>query len=311
MPSGVAVGELAAAELWHADRAAATGRLPGWSRFEGARLYEMAKPNRDPATDAALARLYDLDLVEDPGDLDLYLALAARAGGPVLEIAAGSGRVAVPLAEAGYEVTAVDIDVAMLARLAKAAAESGPGVPERIDPVAADLVGLKLRRGARFRLAILALNSILLLNTREAQVAAIETMARHLAPGGIAVVDVWLPSADELARYDGRLGLEYARVDPDTGQLVTKITAAQHEPATGRVVLTAIYNEGEQGGATRRWIREDILRLLNADELRAIAESAGLEVEVVAGDYDLNPIGPHDDRAILIARRRGRPAPPD
>ena len=42
-------------------------------------------------------------------------------------------------------------------------------------------------------------------------------MARHLRPGGIAVVDVWLPSADELARYDGRLGLEYVRTDPETG----------------------------------------------------------------------------------------------
>ena len=270
----------------------------------------MVDPNRDPATRAALARLYDLDLVEDPGDLDLYLALAARTGGPVLEIAAGSGRVAVPLAEAGFAVTAVDIDEAMLSRLASAGAQAGPHVSGRIEPVAADLVGLKLPGGAGFRLAILALNSILLLNTRETQVAAIETLAHHLVPGGIAVVDVWLPSADELARYDGRIGLEYVRVDPDTGLLVTKTTAAQHEPATGRVILTAIYEEGEQGGSTRRWIREDILRLLNADELRAMVESAGLEVEVVAGDYDLNPIGPHDDRAILVARRRGGPAAP-
>ena len=52
----------------------------------------------DPATAAALARLYDLDLVEDPGDLDLYLALADRADGPILELAAGTGRLAVPLA---------------------------------------------------------------------------------------------------------------------------------------------------------------------------------------------------------------------
>jgi SAM-dependent methyltransferase len=271
----------------------------------------MAESNRDPATDAALARLYDLDLVEDPGDLDLYLALAARTGGPVLEIAAGSGRVAVPLAEAGYAVTAVDIDAAMLSRLARAAADSGPAVARRIEPVAADLIGLRLPGGDAFHLAILALNSILLLNTRAAQVAAIETMARHLAPGGIAVVDVWLPSADELARYDGRLGLEYVRTDPETSLLVTKTTAAQHEPATGRVTLTAIYEEGEHGGPVRRWVREDVLRLLNADELRAMAESAGLEVEVVGGDYDLNPIGPHDDRAILVARRRGGPATPD
>ncbi len=57
-----------------------------------------------------LARYYDLDLQDDPGDLDLYLAMAERTGGPVLELAAGSGRLAVPLARAGYAVTAVDND---------------------------------------------------------------------------------------------------------------------------------------------------------------------------------------------------------
>ena len=70
----------------------------------------------DPATAAALARLYDLDLQDDPGDLDLYLALADRADGPVLELAAGTGRLAVPLALAGHQVTAVDIDAAMIDR---------------------------------------------------------------------------------------------------------------------------------------------------------------------------------------------------
>ena len=127
-------------------------------------------------------------------------------------------------------------------------------------------------------------------------------------PGGLAVVDVWLPSADELARYDGRIGLEYVREDPESGMLVAKTAAAQHETATGRIHLTAIYEEGDQGGTARRWIREDSLRLVNADDLRAMAESAGLQVEVVAGGYDLNPVGPQDERAILVARRRGRPA---
>jgi SAM-dependent methyltransferase len=272
------------------------------------RLYVMTAP-RDPTTATALARLYDLDLTEDPGDVELYLALASRSGGPVLEIAAGSGRVSVPLAKAGYEVTAVDNDPAMLARAATGAADAGPEARARFEPIEADLIGLKLPGGARFRLAILALNSILVLESRDTQRAALETMARHLEPGGIAVVDVWLPSADELARYDGRLCLEYVRDDPETGLLVTKKSAAQHEPATGHVLLTAIYEEGRQGGAASRWVREDRLRLLNADDLRAMAESAGLEVEVLAGDYGLDPIGPHDERAILVARRRGRPAP--
>ena len=269
----------------------------------------MSSADRDASAAAALARFYDLDLTEDPGDVDLYLAMAARTGGPILEIASGSGRVALPLAEAGFEVTGVDIDRAMIGRAVEAAALAGPEVAARSHWVEADLVGLKLAGDPRFRLAILALNSILLLATRETQQAALDTMARHLEPGGLAVVDVWLPRADELSRYDGRLGLEYVREDPVSGKVVTKASAATLEPATGHVQLTAIYEESEQGGSPTRWIREDRLRLLNAGELTAMAESAGLEVEALAGDYDLNPIGPHDERAILVARRRGRPAP--
>jgi SAM-dependent methyltransferase len=267
----------------------------------------MAEPHSDP-TAAALARLYDVDLVEDPGDVDLYLALAARTGGPILEIASGSGRIAAPLVEAGYEVTAVDIDPVVLARAEKAFAAADPTVRARLELVEADLVGLSLPGGPRFRLAILALNSILLLATRDRQRGALEAMARHLLPGGVAVVDVWVPSADELARYDGRMSLEYVRTDPETGLLVTKMSAAQHEPATGHVQLTTLYCEGEQGGPGRRWIREDRLRLLNVEDLRLLAESAELDVEVLAGDYDLNPVSAHDERMILVARRRGRPA---
>ena len=59
---------------------------------------------RDSAADA-LARFYDLDLEDDPGDLDMYLAFAAASGGSILELMAGSGRIAVPLAAAGHKVT--------------------------------------------------------------------------------------------------------------------------------------------------------------------------------------------------------------
>jgi hypothetical protein len=73
------------------------------------------------------------------------------------------------------------------------------------------------------------------------------------------------------------------------------------------VALTAIYEESTPGGSPRRWIRQDLLRLVDAEELRRMAQSAGFAVEVVAGDYDLEPISAHDERAIVIARRRGRP----
>ena len=105
----------------------------------------------DAATAAALARLYDLDLSEDPGDLDLYLALADRADGPILELAAGTGRLAVPLAAAGHEVTAVDLDPAMLQRGRARAGEVGIG-EDRIRFEEADLVDLRLPDAGRYAL---------------------------------------------------------------------------------------------------------------------------------------------------------------
>ncbi len=252
----------------------------------------------DPAT--ALARLYDVDLLDEPGDLALYLALAARTGSPILELGVGTGRLAVPLAEAGWAVTGVDRDPAMLARAARRAAAS-PNAAGRLELIEADLRHLHL--GPRFRLAFIALNTLFLLGDRAGQAAAVAVLAEHLEPGGIAVVDVWLPDADDLARYDGRLILEYARDDPDEGRLVVKTGSALHDAATGTVRLTTIFDEAEPGGPPNRWVRTDAIRLVSPDELRDFATRAGLTVELVAGGYDLEPIGPGATRAILIATR--------
>jgi SAM-dependent methyltransferase len=258
----------------------------------------------DPATAEALARLYDLDLADDPGDLDLYLALAIRTGGPILELAVGSGRLAVPLAEAGYDVTGVDLDPAMLARARRRAeASDASRAAARVTLVEADLVDLALPDAGRFQLAFLALNSLLVLPTRSAQRGALRTLARHLAPGGVAVVDIWLPDADDLARYDGRIVLEWPRVEPEAGAIVTKSGSAQHDSASATVTVTTIFEEGRQGEPTRRWVRRDRMRLVSADDLREFAEDAGLDVEMVAGDYELGLAGPGSDRAILVAVR--------
>jgi SAM-dependent methyltransferase len=260
-------------------------------------------PGSTPEAGAAFARLYDLDLADDPGDLDLYLALAARTGGPIIELGAGTGRLAVPLAVAGHRVTAVDIDPAMLDRARRRATDAGPTVVDRLEFVQADMLDLEPAAEPAHRLGFIGLNSLFLLGERDAQRAAFAAVARHLVVGGLAIADVWLPDADDLARFDGRLILEYVRTDPETGHLVTKTAAAEHDATNGTVELTTIFEEGGPGTAAVRWIRRDRLRLVSPDELRGFAEAAGLEVEVIAGGYDLRPLGPGDDRAILVAAR--------
>lgn len=270
-----------------------------------------------------LARYYDLDLSADPGDLELYVALARRTQGPVLELAVGTGRIAVPLAAAGWEVTGVDHDPEMLARALERWYRAGAGALEgsrrdrdgagalersphdregagALELVRADLTQVDL--GRRFALVVLALNSLLLLATPDRQAAALGTMARHLRPGGLGVVDVWLPGADDLALYDGRLLLEWIRDDLETGERVAKLASAVYDPAMTTVDLQAIFDAWPPGGGpVRRVARADRLRLVTADELVRRAEDAGLAVDLLAADYALTQFGPGADRAVLVA----------
>ena len=108
-----------------------------------------------------------------------------------------------------------------------------------------------------------------------------------------------------LARFDGRIILEWPRLDPETGMIVTKIGSAQHDASAASVTMTTIFEEGGQGEPARRWVRRDQLRLLSGDQLRGFAEDAGLTVELLAGDYGLGPMGPGTERAILIGVKGG------
>jgi len=264
----------------------------------------------------AIARLYDLDLSVDPGDVDLYLALARRTGGPIVELAVGSGRIAVPLVAAGYRLVGVDLDPAMLERARRLARAEGvlpaPGTRpspdgERLTLVEGDLIDAAELPGVAaagpYQLAIFALNSILILNTPDRQRASFQTMARLLAPGGLAVVDAWLPVPADLTAFDGRVSLDWLRTDPETGLEVTKQSAAWFDPTSRLVTLTTIFEEGAPGTAPVRWTRHDALRFITADELVSYATDAGLQVELLAGDHDLSPLSPGSDRAVLLARK--------
>ena len=255
---------------------------------------------RSESTAEALARLYDLDLAEEPGDVDLYRALARRTGGPILELAVGTGRIAAALAADRHRVVGVDNDAAMLAR-ARARNTAGLTLAEA-DLIDSPTIDAVVSNGP-YRLALIALNSILLLASAERQRAAFRAMASLLAPGGIAVVDAWQPSAQDLVGFDGRLSLEWLRTDPEAGRTVTKTVAAWFDPATRLVTLTTMFDEGQAGDPPARWTRSDALRLLTVDELVSFAEAAGLEIEQLAGGYDLGPLEPGSDRAVMVARR--------
>ena len=250
---------------------------------------------------ADLARYYDLDLLDEPGDVAMYVALAARTDGPILELAAGSGRICLPLAAAGHQVTAVDNDSAMLHRASAAwARAAGTGRGGRLTLIEHDLTTLRLKE--RFGLVILALNSLLLLRGGAAQARALEVMRAHLAPEGRAVIDVWLPTPDDLTLYDGRQVLDWVRTDTETGERVAKSWSANYDRATHKATVTTWFEAGTDTGASERVVREDAISFVGASELIDLARIAGLAPEIIAGDHDMTTLSDESERIVLVAR---------
>jgi SAM-dependent methyltransferase len=166
---------------------------------------------------SGIAEEYD-DLYQAEWETDAavdVLAQLAGAGGKVLELGIGTGRLAIPLVGRGIDVHGVDASEEMLQKLRQ---KSGG---ERIPVVVGDFA--KVDAGRDFALVVLAVNTIFALPDQQAQVSCFANAARHLARGGRFVVEAWVPDVGAFRhnravrpRVMGgdRISIEAAEIDP-------------------------------------------------------------------------------------------------
>lgn len=202
-------------------------------------------------------------------DLPLWRRLAREADGPVLEVGAGTGRVALRLAHAGHAVTALDRDAELLAALRERAQADGLD----LETVVADAAGFdRSRRG--FALVAVPMQTIQLLPDAAARAGFFASARRALAPGG--VVALALAEAPEPFAAPGDLPL------PDLGErdgwrFVSQPTAIRVEEATWRIerLRQLVRPDGS------RTIEEDVVQLtaLTAEGLAREGAACGLRPE--------------------------------
>jgi SAM-dependent methyltransferase len=202
---------------------------------------------------------HDLECGSYNEDLGLWHELAAQTGGPVLDVGAGTGRVALRLARAGHEVVALDISAELLATLR----ERGSGLG--VQTVCADARSFAL--GRRFALIIAPMQTVQLLGGRHAEFVA--CAARHLLPGGIVAAALANPPA-----YDGEV-----RPLPDMrerdGWLWSSQPVAIRPAPTGMRVLRTREIVSPAG---ERTVSDDeiLLTRTTPEDLEAAAEDCGL-----------------------------------
>jgi SAM-dependent methyltransferase len=139
--------------------------------------------------------LYDAFFPPGPCE-SFYRSLAERTGGPVLELACGTGRLSVPLAKDGHELVGIDTSAAML-RTARRKAEAAGLTIEFVEQ---DMRSFELSRA--FPLVFVSCNSLCHLTTNEELTGVLRRIARHLAPGGLLAFDIVNPHVADLARVD-------------------------------------------------------------------------------------------------------------
>ena len=238
----------------------------------------------DPVTSFGpdVAVRYDDHERGDEGDAAAFLAEVAH-GGPALEFAIGTGRIALPLTALGVRVDAIELSSAMVERL-----RTKPG-SAALNVAIGDMSVVAM--GRRYGVVYLVFNTIFNLLTAEDQVRCFENAARHLDDGGCFVVETALPSAWIAPDRPGyvraeRVGmdeivLDVARYDP-----VTQLLEENHvRLATDGITMSPI-----------------VCRLITPGEMDLMARIAGLRLTDRFADWRRQPFGAHSRAHVSVYR---------
>jgi SAM-dependent methyltransferase len=228
-----------------------------------------------------IADVYD-DLPTHPPDADAAAAcLAEMAGsGPALELAIGTGRIALPLARRGVAVSGIDASEAMVARL-----RAKPG-GERIPVTIGDFADVDV--DGRFALAFIVYNTFFALLDQASQQRCFRRVTEHLAPGGRFVIEAFVP---DVTRFERHQHVEVRHVGADAAML----SLSRHYPATQRVdsLLVRLARDGT-------WTWPVYIRYSYPSELDLMAEQAGLRLEHRWGGWEQEPYTDDSVRHVSV-----------
>jgi len=239
---------------------------------------------------------YD-DFYADVDDAGFYTGLAGRAGGPVLEVMCGTGRVLVPLARAGFEVAGIDSNGKMLEVARRKLAKESPDVQERATIVRADVRDFDL--GRKFGLAILAFSSVNHLLSPEDQDRAMACLKRHLSENGLLAVASFIPHPEKL--HSEKLDRE---VELANGDLLIRYSTLTVAPDTGLMRVNYRWELERDDKIVRESTSAFDLRLLKPNQLKALLEGAGFQLVERYGGYRGEPLDPKGDIVVFVARPR-------
>jgi len=237
-------------------------------------------------------------------DVARYIEMAHETGGPVLEPCCGTGRVALPLAEAGFDVVGVDLSSELLRQFRSKLESESTELGRRIEIIEQDITQLDLAR-RDFPLVILAFNSLLCLTGFTDQCLSLEALAAHMKHDGLLLLDIVSPLQLPIAG-DSVPKPFFTRRNPHTGRKYTRFAALSPFDESHRQDLYGWYDEVADNGAVTRRQYAVTWRPVFRYEIQLMLERAGLRIERIEGGHQGEPFTVNSPRMFIHARKSGK-----
>jgi SAM-dependent methyltransferase len=249
------------------------------------------------------AGYYDLAYKRRRKDVRFYAELARGCKGPVLELGAGTGRVALEIAREGTAIVAVEPVPAMLQRAKKKAARLPKSAQTQLTLKKGDMRSLRL--GQTFPLVIAPFNVFMHLYTRADLERALATVRAHLAPRGRFVFDVLMPDLRAMLRDPGRLYRSPRVIHPDTGRQYEYFEAFDYDALREVQLVSMVFQGVDQLDDLR--VLPLSQRQFFPEELALLLHYNGFVVERRWGDFDQSPLTGDSESQIVVCSLARRP----
>ena len=240
----------------------------------------------------AIAELYDYVVpYRERADVGFFVEAAKESGGPVLEVGSGTGRVLIPTAQTGIEITGLDLSPHMLAICRERLKAEPEEVRTRVRLVEGDMRQFELAQS--FQLVTLPFRPFQHLTRVEEQLACLSCIRQHLREGGKLILDIFNPKLESLVQKD--FGKEMAEEPefsmPDGRRVIRRHTVVSRDVANQINTVELIYYVTHPDGHQERLVQAFPMRYLFRFEAEHLLSRAGFTVEQLYADYDKSPYG--------------------
>jgi len=237
-------------------------------------------------------------------DVPFFVQAASRYGGPVLEVGCGTGRVLVPTARAGFDITGLDLSAPMLEVCRHRLSHGTPEVQARVRLTQGDMRRFDL--GRQYSLVTMPFRPFQHLLSVEDQMACLECVRRHLAPGGRLILDLFNPSLPALARDN--IGQEFGDEPefsaPDGRRVMRRQKIVARDYFNQVIHAELIHYVTHPDGREEQIVHKVNMRYLFRFEAEHLLARSGYEIEHLYADYDESPYGSRRPGELIFVARR-------